>query len=392
MPCTFDNTEIAFSGRSDADLRRAKLLFSLLSKPWGVELGSFLAQIGLKMHLPVQPLIKNTIFRQFVGGETISDCEQTIRFLATHRIGTILDYSVEGQETEADFENGKTEILKTVERAENSPEIPFVVFKVTGLAAQHLLEKVSEGKKLSPEEDAGWERVRHRVRTICKEAVSRNIPVFIDAEETWIQPAIDLLAEEMMSWLNKEKPMIFNTVQMYRQDRLDYIHRLHQKAENEGFYIGLKIVRGAYMEKERERARKLGYPSPIHPDKAGTDKAFNDAIQYGLKHLDKMAICISTHNEHSCQLACNIMEENGIDPNHHNVSFAQLLGMSDHISFNLAGAGYSVAKYVPYGPVKDVLPYLTRRARENTSVAGQTGRELSLISQELKRRKSQKSK
>jgi proline dehydrogenase len=387
MNVSFDNTEIAFSGKSDTDLFRAYLLFKLVSSNTLVKTGKVLTNMAVKMNLPIRPFIKATIFKQFCGGETITDCDTTIAALAKYNIGTILDYSVEGKESEKDFDWTTKEIISTIEKARVNPNIPFSVFKVTGIARFGLLEKVNAGKELSAKEKEEWARVNLRVGQICKKAFEASVPVFIDAEESWIQDTIDTLALEMMRLYNKEKAIVYNTLQMYRTGRMDYLKLLHKRALNEDFFIGLKIVRGAYMEKERERAQKMGYPSPIQKDKASSDKDYDDVLTFCIKNIDKIAICAGTHNEASSMLLAKLMEENGIAPANKHVYFAQLLGMSDHISFNLAKAGFNVAKYVPYGPVREVLPYLIRRAEENTSVAGQTSRELSLILKERERRK-----
>jgi proline dehydrogenase len=388
MDISFENTETAFSAKSDKDLFRAYLLFKLVSSNSLVKAGKVLTDIAIKGHLPIKPFIKATIFKQFCGGETIADCDKTIASLATFNIGTILDYSVEGKHSEGNFDFTAQEIISTIARAKGNADIPFSVFKVTGIARFGLLEKINEGKELSPDERAEWERVNSRVGMICKAAFDASVPVFIDAEESWIQDAIDNLALEMMRIYNKEKAIVFNTLQMYRTGRINYLKIIQKMAETEGFLIGVKIVRGAYMEKERERAKKLNYTSPIQKDKLSTDMDYDAILLHCMKHINRIAICAGTHNEASTQYLVKLMEEFNIDPGHKNIYFAQLLGMSDHISFNLAKKGYNVAKYVPYGPVKEVLPYLIRRAEENTSVAGQTSRELRLLSAERLRRKS----
>ncbi len=329
-----------------------------------------------------------TIFRHFCGGEDINECSYVINRMGALGVGSILDYSVEGKEEEVEFDHSCEEILATVRRAAGDKYIPFSVFKVTGLARFALLEKVSSKVALSSEEAAEFGRIRDRVRRICEEGYKLNVRVFIDAEETWIQPAIDELATSMMERYNSKACIIYNTLQLYRHDRVDFLKKAWEKAEAGGYYLGLKLVRGAYMEKERERAKVMGYPSPINPDKASSDNEYNEAVRFCIEHIDRISICAGTHNEASSILLTELMAENGISPGDERIYFSQLLGMSDHISFNLAKAGYNVAKYVPYGPVSAVLPYLTRRAQENTSIAGQTGRELSLLTAELKRRAS----
>jgi proline dehydrogenase len=305
--------------------------------------------------------------------------------LSESGIGTILDYSVEGEETEAVFDHTGAEIIRTILAAANNPDIPFSVFKTTGIIRFALLEKKSSGLQLNETEQEEWNRGRNRFEQICQAAADNNVRIFVDAEESWIQPAIDALTEEMMEKMNRQKAIVYNTIQLYRHDRLEYLK--HQITGTMHF-LGFKLVRGAYMEKERERAKQLGYTSPIQPDKQAADRDYDEALKQCVHHIDRVSICAGTHNENSSALLMDLMQEKGIEPADQRVYFSQLLGMSDHISFNLSNAGYNVAKYVPYGPVKAVIPYLTRRARENSSVAGQMGRELSLIEKELKRRAS----
>ncbi len=384
---SFDNTEIAFSGKSDADLRRSYWLFRMIGSPAFVKMGKGLTTFAIKTHLPIKGIIKATIFRQFVGGETIDECARTVKALGKYGIGTILDYSVEGKESEEDFDRCAEETIATVERAKNDPHIPFCVFKVTGLARFALLEKVSAGEQLSEAEKEEFARVERRVERISAVAHSYAKPLFIDAEESWIQQAIDDLADAMMARFNTKKAIVYNTFQLYRKDRLPFLQSSLAKAEQGGYFLGAKLVRGAYMEKERERAAKMGYPSPIQDSKENSDRDYDNALRFCIDHIDRIAVCAGTHNESSSLLLVKLMAEKKIPHDHPHVYFSQLLGMSDHISFNLSADKYNVAKYVPYGPVKEVLPYLIRRAQENTSVKGQTGRELSLIIKEKKRRK-----
>jgi proline dehydrogenase len=385
---SFDNTKIAFSSKSDSELYRAYLLFKLIANPSLVNLGKSLTNIALTLHLPIKPIIKATIFKQFCGGESIAECEKTIENLAKYNIGTILDYSVEGKEDEKDFDVTTQEIINTIIKANTSKHIPFSVFKVTGICRFSLLEKVNAKLPLSENEALEFQRAKNRIEKICAKGFECNIPVLIDAEESWIQDAIDSMVEEMMQKFNKEKAIVFNTLQMYRHDRLEYLKKMFVKAQEENYLLGFKIVRGAYMEKERLRAKEKGYPSPIQPDKASTDRDYDAAIKFCIDNYERIAICAGTHNESSSALLAELIEQKKLYKTHPHFYFAQLLGMSDHISYNLSNAGYNVAKYVPYGPIKEVLPYLIRRAEENTSVAGQTGRELSLIIKERKRRKS----
>lgn len=384
---SFDNTAIAFESKSDSELKRAHFLFSVIGRRWMVTTGKSLTLFSFSIGLPIKGIIRNTIFRQFVGGESISDCERTIGTLHRYSIGTILDYSVEGQEDEASFNATEQELLRTIAQAAADERIPFSVFKVTGMARHHILEKVSARQPLTTDEQAEWQRVQDRVARLCEASAKAGKPILIDAEESWIQQAIDDLALDMMRRHNRDAIIVYNTAQLYRHDRLAYIRELYAQAMSEGFCIGLKLVRGAYMEKERNRAAEKGYADPIQPDKAASDRDFDEALRFCTNDVERIAICAGTHNEASSMLLVQLMQEKNIPAGHPHICFAQLLGMSDHISFNLSKAGYRVAKYVPYGPVKKVLPYLFRRAEENTSVKGQTGRELSLIRRELNRRK-----
>lgn len=383
---SFDNTENAFKSKTSADLNRSYWLFKLIGNPAIVNIGAAFGPFSLKIGF--KGLIKATIFKQFVGGEDISDCTQTINQLGKYNIGTILDYSVEGKESEHDFEHCTAETIGTIEKANHNPLIPFCVFKVTGLARFSLLEKQSAGVTLTESEKSEWQRVKDRVEKICQAAAAANQPLFIDAEESWIQPAIDELANTNMARFNKGKVIVYNTYQLYRHDRLQYLIDSHAEAVKNGYHLGAKLVRGAYMEKERERAAKMGYTSPIQPNKEATDKDYDAAIKFCIDNIDTMAVCAGTHNEASSLYLVKLLNEKNININDKRIYFSQLLGMSDHISYNLSIGGYNVSKYVPYGPVNEVLPYLIRRARENTSVKGQTGRELSLIIKEKKRRAS----
>jgi proline dehydrogenase len=385
---SFDNTEIAFKYKSTRDLRRAYTLYKLVGKSWLVRFGKWITPLAFKLKLPIQGIIKATIFRQFCGGETIDECEDTINTLMEYRVGTILDYSVEGMSIESDFDGTCDEIVGTIKKAKGNPAIPFAVFKVTGIARHGLLEKLNDADaEITQEERKEFSAVFKRVDRICAYAYDADTPVFIDAEESWIQNTIDRLAESMMAKYNKERAIVYNTFQMYRHDRLEYLKEKHADAKREGFKLGAKVVRGAYMEKERERAAEMDYTSPIQPDKISCDHDFNEALEFLVENLDHAAFCCGTHNEDSNILLTELMEKYNISQRDERVYFAQLLGMSDHITFNLAHEKYQVAKYVPYGPIKDVMPYLLRRADENTSVAGQTGRELQLISKEWRRRK-----
>jgi len=385
---SFNNTEIAFKHKSDRDLKRANFLFKVMAKPGLVKMGKGLMNFGLKAHLPINGMIKATIFKQFCGGETIEECTPVINALWQNHVGTILDYSVEGKTSPEDFETTTLEIIATIAKAKGNPGIPFAVFKITGISRFAILEKANTSEtNLSESELNEYKEIVERVDRICKAGFESDVPVFIDAEESWIQDTIDRISHEMMLSYNKERAIVYNTVQIYRHDRLAFIKDMVHWAKQEGIHYGVKLVRGAYMEKERARAAAKGYPSPIQPDKKACDADYDAALVFLIDHIDHMALCAGTHNEKSSLFLTELLKEKNVDPSDKRVYFAQLLGMSDHISYNLSHAGYNVAKYVPYGPVKEVMPYMMRRADENTSVKGQTGRELSLITQELKRRK-----
>lgn len=384
---SFENTEIAFKGKSAADLNRAYWLFKLVSSNALVKLGSPITNFALKAGLPIKGIIRNTIFKHFCGGETIEGCETMINDLSSRNVGTILDYSVEGEETENVFDATCEEILKTVTRAKGDPHIPFSVFKPTGLGRFAIFEKLDAKEALTAAEEQEFARIKTRIDRICKASYDADILLLIDAEHSWIQDSIDDIAREMMQKYNREKPVIYNTYQLYRHDKLASLKADFYFAETDGFHLGAKLVRGAYMEIERERAIEKGYPSPIQPDKKATDQAYDEAIQFCLDHLDRIAFMAGTHNDASSLLLANEMNKRNLSHTDRSIFFAQLLGMSDNLSFNLSAAGYNVAKYMPYGPVAAVMPYLLRRAQENTSVGGQTGRELSLIMKEKQRRK-----
>lgn len=381
------DTATAFADKSNSQLKEKYRLFKLLNSPVLNAIGTGMAKFALSIGLPVEGLIKATIFEQFCGGETIEECEGTVELLGKARIGAILDYSVEGKSTEDDFNHTRDEIIRTINRAKDDPNIPFAVFKVSGVAPLGTLERMSARKKLDAKSQAKCERIRNRVAEICEYAYSVGQPVFIDAEESWIQDAIDRIAADMMERFNRETAIVFNTLQMYRTDRLHYLKNSRRQAKNDGYILAVKLVRGAYMEKERERAVEKGYQSPIHADKAGTDADYNAAIEYCMRHFKDVAFVAATHNEISTQRLAALMHEMGISPNHPNIFFSQLYGMGDNISYVLANNDYNVSKYVPYGPVSDAIPYLIRRAHENSSSAGQVSRELEMIERELKRRK-----
>ncbi len=385
-PLSFENTEIAFRHANNADLKHAYWLFKIINLNFLVKIGPPITNFAFKIGLPIKSLIKATVFNHFCGGETIAECEPAIRNLQTGKVGTILDYSVEGENEEAVFDNTRDQIIATIKRAKGDAAIPLTVFKVTGVGSFELLEKADAGLQFSAEEEADWQKVFDRIDKICKTAFELDVPVMIDAEETWIQRTIDLLALNMMRHYNQKKAMVYNTYQLYRHDKLASLKADYKTAVEEGFLLGAKLVRGAYMEKENKRALAKGYPTLIQPDKTATDRDYDLAVLFCVDHLDRIAFVAGTHNEQSCRLLADLLNEQQISHNHPHVYFSQLLGMSDNLSFNLSNAGYNVAKYVPFGPVKAVLPYLFRRAQENTAIAGQTSRELGLISKEKKRR------
>ena len=384
----FNDSKSAFKDKSDFDLNRAFFLFQTLNYPTISKFLTIILKVILSLRIPINFLIKLTIFKQFCGGETIFESRKTIDKLWKSSIGTILDYSAEGQENEDDFKDVYEETLKVLDIAKNNSKIPFVVFKLTGLIQFNILKKLSDKEKLSEDENSSLIKLNKRLDTICKKAKDVNKPIFIDAEESWIQNGIDDLVFSLMKQFNKEKVLIFNTVQMYRHDRLAYLKNLSQIAQAEGFKIGLKIVRGAYHEKEIERALEKGYNIPVHEKKYNTDKDFNNALKFCIKNINHISICSGTHNIESSTYLLKLMKEHSIKNNDDRIYSSQLLGMSDNISYNLSNANYNVSKYVPYGPVKKVIPYLIRRAEENRSISGQMGRELKNILEEKKRRKA----
>ncbi len=383
----FDNTDIAFAARSDKELRKTYALFWMMNNPILVKSGTALAQLAFRLKLPVKGLVRNTLFAQFCGGEHISDCEPTIAQLNEYGIGTILDYAVEGTKNEKSFDRTCQEIVATIQKAATSPEIPFSVFKPTGVASFALLEKVHSNQTLTSQEEAAWKRVHDRFDVICRTAHEHKVKLMIDAEESWIQKGIDRLAQEMMQRYNQQEAIVYNTYQMYLKSSLTRLQKDFQEAEEHNYFFGAKLVRGAYMEKERERAARLDYEDPIQPDKHTTDDDFDKGLTFCVEHRERASVVAGTHNEYSNYHLTVLMQKNGIAPNDNRFHFAQLYGMSDHISYNLAHLGYNVVKYVPYGPIDKVMPYLFRRAEENTSIAGQSSREFSLIQREMRRRK-----
>jgi proline dehydrogenase len=384
----FDNTEIAFALKNDSELERAYFLFKMISIEPLVRIGAAATNFAIKANLPIEGLIRSTVFDHFCGGVNEDDCLLVIDKMYKKGVSSVLDYSVEGKENEQEFDAAVNKVLKIIDFAKNVDAIPIAVFKPTGFGRFYLYEKVGSGKELTQAEQAEWQKIVDRYDIVCSRAKANDIEVLIDAEESWMQDAADQLVTQMMQKYNKEKPIVFNTLQMYRHDRLEFLKQEHEKAIEGNYFLGYKLVRGAYMEKEHERAEAKGYKSPICVNKVATDTNFNSGLRYILNNLDRISVFAGTHNEESSYLLMELMQEKGLKNNDARVWFGQLYGMSDHISFNLADRGYNVAKYMPFGPVKDVMPYLIRRAEENTSVAGQTGRELKLLNSEKKRRRT----
>jgi proline dehydrogenase len=403
MPLSFDNTEVAFAYKSDKDLRKARFLFATMGIDWLVKLGLNLTPWFIKAKLPINDLIRNTIFKQFVGGESLQETAKVTRTLADFGVKVILDYGVEGKEGEENFEAITNEFIRVIEFAGSQPNIPFISVKLTGFVRFALLEKLDaaadktsgvEGRVnesvLDDNELSEWRRVKARLHRICKAAQENKVSVLIDAEETWIQDPVDALTMQMMQEFNKSEAVVYNTIQLYRWDRLQFLKDSYEQAAAKNFNLGVKLVRGAYMEKERRRAIEKNYKSPIQPDKNSTDDDYNAAIVFCIDHLDKLFLIVASHNEYSNLFTTQLLDQHKYSHGHPNIHFSQLYGMSDIITFNLAKAGFSVSKYLPFGPLKDVVPYLMRRAQENSSISGQTGRELILIKNELSRRAAKK--
>ncbi|MDP5168627.1 MAG: proline dehydrogenase family protein [Bacteroidia bacterium] len=382
----FNNTELAFQAQTDAKLRRTYWLFRLIDSPFLTKVGPKLLNLGFKLRLPVKGLVKSTLFDLFAGGESLAETVKRSEHLMEYGVRTILDYSVEGEKTEEGFEKTKQEIIGTLVHGHKHEAVAFSACKLTGLASFDLMANIQAGKVLTKAEQEAFERVKNRVREIAMAARDYDVPVFFDAEETWIQDVIDGLVEGLMEEFNRDKVIVWTTTQHYRHDRLAYLQSLLKRSEERGYLLGVKLVRGAYLEKENRRAEEMGYPTPIQPNKAATDHDYNEALKLCIDHIDHVAVCAGTHNEQSSALLAELLQQKGLPANHPHVWFAQLLSMSDHISFNLGHGGYNAAKYLPYGPVKSVMPYLIRRAEENTSVAGQASREVELLKREVLRR------
>ena len=390
MTISFENTEIAFKVKTNRELQKAYLLFKTIERPWLVKLLSGVVNFLLRIRFPLAWILKPTIYSHFCGGTSIEDCTPTVKKLAGFGVRSVLDYSVEGTESEDAINAALEETLRSIRHAGAHPDIPYAVFKPTAFSSNHILEMASSEPIADPSISSETEKFRERIDLLCRTAYEADIPVMIDAEDYCYQEFIDRVVTEMMEKYNREKAIVFNTYQLYRWDRLDFFKSSYEKAVEGGYFLGAKFVRGAYMEKERARAEKMGYPSPIHIDKESTDEDYNQALRFAVENIDRISIFNGTHNEKSSLYLAQLMEEKGIARDDERIYFSQLYGMSDHISFNLAHEGYNVAKYLPYGPVRHVVPYLIRRAEENTSVAGQTSRELSLLAAERKRRKRKK--
>lgn len=396
MELSFDNTEVAFAYKTDKELKSAHWLFKTMDFSWFVALGTRLTPFIMKTGLPVHGLIRATIFKQFVGGETLDQTTEIANKLGGYNVQVILDYGVEGKEGEENFDHATEEFIRVINYAATQKNIPFISVKVTGFARFGLLHTLNDAPRLRSgihdheEEVDEWERVRERMYRICEAAAEKGIGVLVDAEESWIQDPVDRLTMEMMEIFNKEKAIVYNTIQLYRHDRLRFLKMSHQIAKQQEFILAVKLVRGAYMEKERERAQLMNYPSPIQQNKSFTDGDYNAAVNYCVDNIDTIAFVVASHNEYSNLYAAELLDNKGIQHNHPHVHFSQLYGMSDNITFNLSKAGYSVSKYLPFGPIREVIPYLMRRAQENSSVSGQTGRELTLIKKEIERRKNRK--
>ncbi len=387
MKNLFNNTQIAFSLKSDTELDRAYFLFKMIANEPLVRIGTAVTNFAIKANLPVEGLIRATVFDHFCGGVNEDDCISVVDKMYAKGVSSVLDYSVEGKEEEEQFDAVLEKTLKLIDFAKEKKAIPFAVFKPSGFGRLKLYQDIGEGKKLNAAETEEWNRIVARFEKVCKTSYDNDVALLIDSEESWMQDAVDNLVEEMMQKYNKSKPIVYNTLQMYRWDRLDYLKNLHIKAKKEEFFIGMKLVRGAYMEKENERAIEKGYPTPICASKEATDENYNAAVKYMVDNIDSMSVFEGTHNESSTYFLMDLMQEKGLRTNDDRIWFGQLYGMSDNISYNLAANGYNIAKYLPFGPVKDVMPYLIRRAEENTSVAGQTSRELAMIKAERDRRK-----
>ncbi len=382
----FENTEYAFAIKSDKELKKSAWLFKMMSNPTLVNMGSSATLLALKMRLPITWAIKETIFEQFCGGTTLLKCVPTIDKMAKKGVTTMLDYGTEAKQTETDFNKTMRSIQDAIRFGQQNDTVQVVTMKLTGLMPFRLLEKLNNNEKLNAREQEIFKAGKKRVDSICHIARENDVQIYIDAEESWIQDPIDVIASEMMARYNQEKAIVFNTFQMYRHDRLEFLKEAYELAKENKFILGAKLVRGAYMSKERKRAEKMDYPSPIQPNKEATDRDYNAALKFCADNYEQISVCAATHNAESSMYLAEMIEERDIPRNHPHFTFCQLYGMSDNLTFNLSKAGFTASKYLVYGPVKDVVPYLIRRAQENTSVTGDVGRELQFLQKELKRR------
>lgn len=384
----FQNTEIAFSQKSDKELKKTTKLYSLMNNNFLVNMGSSLGLLAIKLRLPfVKPILRKTMFQQFCGGESLLDCQDTIDELYRQETFTILDYGAEGKNSDEELDAVKEEILRAIDMAASNASVPVVVAKCSGLAHNQLLIDLQAAPdNLTESNQHLYEQFYSRVDEICEKGAELGVAIYIDAEESWIQEGIDLLVEEMMRKHNIAKAIVHNTYQMYRKDKLAQLKSDHHNAVAGGYFLGAKVVRGAYMEKERAYAKEKNIPCVIQDTKADTDEAYDAAIDYCVENYDTISFCCATHNVASTQKLVDHVNRMSVERDHIHINFSQLYGMSDCITYNLANADFNVAKYVPYGPIEEVVPYLIRRAQENTSITGDMSRELSLLKQEMNRR------
>ncbi|MDL2208264.1 proline dehydrogenase family protein [Parabacteroides sp. OttesenSCG-928-O15] len=387
----FNNTEIAFSSKSKKELQNAYMLYTVMKYPWIVKAGKWASNIAIKIHFPLGWIVKPTLYKQFVGGETLEECRKIVSYLEKYNVKSTMDFSAEGEQTPDGIEATFRETLRSVDNAKANPNIAYAVFKPSTITRDEILCKASEKRKdLTIDEIKEFREFKERFMALCRRAYDNDVRILVDAEDYCFQDAIDELTDEAMREFNKERPIVFATLQMYRHDRMPYLQRILDDSIEKGYYPGIKFVRGAYMEEERKRAAEMGYPDPICKDKQATDDNFDAGVAFVVEHIDRMELFMGTHNEDSNYKLAKLIDEKGLKRDNPRIFFSQLMGMSDNISFNLSHAGYNVTKYVPYAPVRDVLPYLLRRAEENTSVKGQTGRELRMLQIEMNRRKNTK--
>ncbi len=383
----FKNTEIAFSAKSDRELKQMAWLFNWMNKSSLVKIGSKLLLIAIKLRLPfVKMIVRKTIFRQFCGGRTLLETKNSVDKLYAHGVLSILDYGVEAKQHEKEFNKTMNEIIRAIEFAHLNPSVPAISIKITGLARFSFLEDLQNHKPLKQENRNEYKNILKRIDAICHTGKQKGVSVLIDAEESWIQKPIDHFATVMMRRYNREEVVVYNTFQMYRKGMLQFLIDSYNLAQKGGYMLGAKLVRGAYMEKERARAENMGYEDPILESKEAVNDAYDTAVRFCVDNYEDLALINASHNEQSNLLQAQLIAEQDIKRSHPHLIFSQLYGMSDNLTFNLANAGFYVAKYLPYGSVKEVVPYLIRRAQENTAVTGDVSRELGMIKQEMKRR------